>query len=87
MTHDKLNARVLRQLAATAKEERTENFNSPGTVGRRKPRLVLTGTHADAVGRARYGDKISLRVHGTVTERNTPGQRAQAVISVEKVTK
>src|SRR5262249_21735189 len=62
---------LLNRLTDKKLSERTTRFNSPGMIGRLKPRLVLVGPLAAAVGDARPGAKISLRVYGVLTGRET----------------
>lgn len=76
---------LLDRLANRKLSERSNRFNSPGVIGRRKPRLVLTGPYAAAVGDARPGARISLHVYGRLTGRETAGQRNEAVLEIDQV--
>ena len=78
---------LLNRLTDKMLSQQSTRFNSPGTLGRRRARLVLVGPMAAAVGDARPGSRISLRIHGVVTGRGTAGQRDEATIDVDEVTK
>ena len=78
---------LLNRLTDKMLSQRTARFNSPGVIGRRKPRLVLVGPDAAAVGDAKPGAKISLRVYGRVVGRETRGQKAEAVLEIDEVTR
>ena len=78
---------LLSKLTDRVLSERTKQFNSPGLIGRRRPRLVLIGADAAAVGDAKVGARISLRIHGRITGRETAGQKAEAVLEIDEVTK
>ena len=90
MKYDKLNRTVLNRMAEASKKrlaERSKGFQSPGTIGRRKPVLSLTGDLASAVGAARVGEKLSFRVHGEVRAIPQRGQKPETVVTVDKVTR
>ena len=87
MKRDRLNRTVLSRMAEAKLAERSKGFHSPGTIGRRRPVLSLTGDLASAVGAGKVGEKLSFRVHGEVRAIPQRGQRAETVVAVDKVTR
>lgn len=85
MKRDRLNRTVLNRMAEKLAAERSKGFHSPGTIGRRRPVLSLTGDLAAAVAPTRIGEKVSLRVSGQVRAVPQRGQRPETVVAVDKV--
>jgi len=54
---------------------------------RKRPVLTLIGRNARAVRSAEPGSKVTLRVHGVVMGVGTKGQKTEATIQVDRVTK
>jgi hypothetical protein len=78
---------VLERMTDSFLAKRTARFNSAkGVVGRRYPRVTLTGHLADAVGNAQAGSAISLRIRGTVVGRGVRGQKNEVTVEIESVT-
>jgi hypothetical protein len=76
-------SKVLQNLVDKA--TRSKFFNSPGTVGRRRPRLVLTSDFAAEIGDVKPKQVVNLSVRAEVTGTSTLGQRAEIVLEIVDV--
>lgn len=87
MKRDMLNRPLLNKMTDEKLAARSRAFNSPGTLGRRKPQLKLVGPLAQGLNELRPGTGVRLNVSGTVVATGTKGQRPEATVEVASVDK